>query len=834
MPADDSSEELKAKSHEPEAASASIAPREITAEMEKSYLEYAMSVIVSRALPDARDGMKPVHRRIVFAMKDCGWRAGHAFVKSAKVVGEVIGNFHPHGDSAVYDSMVRLAQPWSLRYRLVQGQGNFGSLDGDSPAAMRYTEARLEKISDELVGDIEKETVDWQDNYDATRKEPKVLPVSFPQLLANGVTGIAVGMATNIPPHNLEELIDGCLLLLEKEKEATEEELFEIVKGPDFPAPANAPIHGRGGILEAYRTGRGKIVQRAEAEVDENQIVIKSLPYAVNKAVVVEKIAALYGEKKLEGIRDLRDESSREEAVRIVIELKKEAVAQQLLNKLFQLTDLQKAFHCNFIALTEEGKQPRLLSLRELLEEFLAHRREVVTRRTKFELAQAEARAHILEGLKIALENIDAVIETIKKSKTKEDAGKNLREKFELTEKQATAILEIRLQTLAAMETQKILEELAEKLAFIEECRALLADEKKMTERIAAELKEVREKFGDARQTKLLTSEAESFSDEDLVPNEPTLFLLSKEGYAKRLAPETFRAQGRGGRGIRGAGTKEEDAIAHLLFAETHDFLLFFTSRGRVFRKRVFEIPLASRQAKGAFISNFLSLSPEEKVTAVFRRGKEEKEGGQFFFATEKGVIKRVEAAAFANIRQNGLIAIKLRENDSLGWVRWTSGEDEIFLVTQKGQSIRFPEGEVRSMGRVASGVRGIRLKGDDRVVEMAALRPEEVESAVLLTISELGLGKASPVGDYRRQGRGGSGILTARLSPKTGALAGARVVASKEGDLLLVSEKGTVIRTPVAKIPDLGRSTQGVRVMRLESGDRVAGVTLLAEPEEE
>lgn len=812
-----------------------ILPREIGVEMEKSYLEYAMSVIVARALPDVRDGLKPVHRRIIFAAHGKGWRSSHAFVKSAKIVGEVIGNFHPHGDTAIYESMVRLAQDWSLRYPLVDGQGNFGSVDGDSAAAMRYTEARLTKLTDELLRDIEKDTVDWRDTFDASRKEPTVLPTKVPNLLINGVTGIAVGMATNIPPHNLGEVLDGCLHVLDN-PECEVKDLFEFVKGPDFPTASE--IHGIRGVHEAYLTGRGKVVQRAVAEIIElkggrHDIIVTEIPYMVNKATLVEKVADLVISKRVEGIRNIRDESSRE-GMRVVIELKRDAYPQKILNQLFKFTDLQKAFHCNMIALVDDGLQPKLLNLKEMIEHFIEHRKVVTVRRVKWELAQAEARAHILEGLKIALDNIDAVIETIKKSKTKEEAGENLMKKFKLSKLQAGAILEIRLSTLAAMETQKILDELAEKMKLVIELKAILADPEKVKEIVREEFEEIKDKFGDKRRTKIFQGELGEMTAEDTIANEPMIVTISQENYIKRMPPTTFRAQGRGGKGIKGAATKDEDQIVKVIVTNTHDWVYFFTDRGRVFRQRVFDIPQASRIAKGTAIVNLLNLAPDEKVTATFRREKNLGDKGFFFMATENGVVKKTAVSNFVNIRQSGLIALKIREGDRLGWVRWTSGDDNIFLVSRKGQSVRFKEGDVRSMGRTAAGVRGIRLKGDDKVVECAALKAEEVESAFLLTISENGYGKCTVVRDYRVQNRGGSGIKTANVTEKTGEIVGARILVNKEGDLLMISAKGTVIRSEVTCVPDLGRSTQGVRMMRLNKGDKVASMTVVEGAEEE
>ncbi|MCX6807312.1 MAG: DNA gyrase subunit A [Patescibacteria group bacterium] len=819
----------------PDISASGILPREISNEMEKSYLDYAMSVIVARALPDVRDGLKPVHRRIVYAMKDLGLSKSAKFRKSALVVGEVLGKYHPHGDKAVYDSMVRLAQNWSLRYTLVDGQGNFGSVDGDGPAAMRYTEARLERIADELVADIDKNTVEWTDNYDATKKEPRVLPTKIPQLLINGVTGIAVGMATNIPPHNLGEVIDGCINVLDN-PDCEIDELMRFIKGQDF--PTGAEIHGISGIRDAYTTGRGRVLQRAVTQMEEVKggrfdIIVTEIPYMVNKSVLVEKIAELTINKEIDGIKNIRDESNRE-GMRVVIELKKDAYPQKILNQLYKHTDLQKAFHCNMIALIDNGLQPKLLNLKELIEYFLLHRKDVTIKRIQWELDQAKARVHILEGLKIALDHIDEVIETIKASKTKEDAATNLIKKFNLTEIQAQAILEIRLQTLAAMETQKITDELAEKLKFIAECQATLADEKKIVSVVRNELAEIKTKYNDERRTKIFANELGEMCAEDTIVNEPVIVTISRENYIKRMPPTTFKVQGRGGKGIKGAGTKDEDLIVKVIVTNTHDWIYFFTDRGRVFRQKVYDLPIASRIAKGTAIVNLLNLAPEEKVTAIFCRDKTADSKGYFFMATEHGVVKKTALADFANIRQNGLIALKIKEGDRLGWVRWTSGNDEIFLISQNGQSIRFPEVNVRFMGRTAAGVHGIRLKGNDKVIECAALSQESINQAFLLTISSLGYGKCTTVADYRIQGRGGSGIKTANVTEKTGLIVGARILTDKAGDLLMISAHGICIRTTISSVPDLGRSTQGVRMMRMNKEDAVASMTVLDDAEVE
>jgi len=805
-----------------------IKSREITEEIQQSYLDYAMSVIVSRALPDVRDGMKPVHRRILYSMWSSGLRASAKFRKSATVVGEVLGKYHPHGDVAVYDSMVRMAQDFSLRYPLVRGQGNFGSMDGDSPAAYRYTEAKLSAIAEEMLFDIEKDTVDFVPNYDGQHKEPTVLPANLPQLLLNGSMGIAVGMATNIPPHNLTEVIDGVNHLIDN-PQASIDELAEFIKGPDF--PTGGIIYNKKDILEAYKTGRGKILTRARAEIVETkagafQIIVSEMTYATNKATMIERMADLVHEGKIMGIKDIRDESSKD-GVRLVIDLKKDAYPQKVLNKLYSLTDLQKNFGVNMLALVN-GIEPEVLNLKSILEEYVAHRKIVITRRTKFDLEKAKDRAHILEGLKIALDNIDAVIETIRKSATKEIAHGNLMKKFKLSDRQSTAILEMRLQTLAGLERQKIEDELAEKLKLIAELEAILKSEKKILNIVKDELNRVKEKYGDERKTKIVKGGVAEFRQEDLVPNEEAIITISKEGYVKRMDPASYKVQRRGGKGVIGATTREGDEIEEMLGVMTHDNLLFFTNTGKVFQTKAYEIPASTRVAKGQSIVNFLSLSSEEKITALVASGKDDAYK-YMFMSTENGTVKKTTMDEFENVRRSGLIAIKLDKGDTLSWAEATSGSDEVVITTQKGQAIRFKESDVRSMGRAAAGVRGIKLKTDDKVVGMDVVFKGQ-KGNQLLVISENGYGKRSDLKSYKVQKRGGSGIKTASVTAKTGKLIGAKVVNLDdiEQDLIMTSEQGQIIRIELKTVSALGRATQGVRVMRPQSGDKVSAITVL------
>jgi len=804
-----------------------ISDKPITQEMENSYLEYAMSVIVSRALPDVRDGLKPVHRRILYAMNEIGLKSTGSYRKSAAVVGEVLAKYHPHGDAAVYDTMVRMAQDFSMRYMLVKGQGNFGSIDGDNAAAMRYTEAKMEKITDEMLSDIDKETVEWHPNYDGRFQEPSVLPSKIPQLLLNGSTGIAVGMATSIPPHNLGELIDG-LMHLSEHPDATIEDLMQFIKGPDF--PTGGLIYNNEDIKTAYATGRGGMVCRAKAEIIEKKggrmaIVVTEIPYQINKATLVTKIAELVRDKKIVGISDLRDESNRD-GIRIMIELKKDAYPNKILNQLFKLTTMQTSFNMNMIALVDE-LQPHLLDLKKVLECFIKHRKEVITRRTEFELKVAKARAHILEGLKIALDNIDKVIETIKKSPTKEEAQENLIKKFKLSEEQSKAILEMRLQTLAGLERQKIEDEYKEKLALIEELEGILKDPKKVLKIMQKELAEVKEKYADERRTEIIPHALGNISQKDTIPNEPMIVVFSQANYIKRIPPSSFKAQHRGGKGIIGGTTKEEDEIKLIAHANNHDELLYFTNKGRVFKLPVYEIPQGSRQAKGQAIVNILQLQDNETVTAILNIG-ENYSGQYLFMATSRGTVKKTPIEDFKNVRKSGLTAIKLRPNDSLEWVKQTSGNNEITIVTREGKSIRFNEEDVHPLGRASIGVRGIKLKEGDKAVEMEVVtNPEKAE---LLVVMENGLGKMTKITDYRFQTRGGTGVKTANITEKTGKVIGAKILDdTTNADLILMSKSGQVIRLHTKNIPVQGRATQGVYLMRMNPNDKVASLSLLA-----
>jgi DNA gyrase subunit A len=814
----------------PEAAAANVVPRSITEEVQESYLDYAMSVIVGRALPDARDGLKPVHRRVLYAMWNIGLRPTAKFKKSAFVVGEVMAKYHPHGDSAIYDTLVRMAQDFAMRHMLVTGQGNFGSMDGDAAAAMRYTECKLAPIAEPMLTDIDKETVPFVPNYDGSTKEPGVLPCKLPNLLLNGSVGIAVGMATNIPPHNLGELCDAVTHLLEN-PEATVEDLMQFVKGPDF--PTGGIIYNKKDILQAYATGRGGIVMRAKTEIVEEKngmfrIIVTEVPYQVNKSTLIEKIADLVQEKKIEGIKDLRDESSKD-GVRVVIELKKDAYPKKVLNKLFHMTQLEDTFHVNMLALVD-GVQPRVLTLKSVLEQFVGHRKEVIRKRTEFDLAKARARAHILEGLKIALDNLDAVIKVIRTSYDRDEAKANLMSKFKLSELQANAILDMRLSQLANLERQKVEDELKAIMALIGELEGILKSPRKVLDIIAKETSELKEKFFNERRTQIVAHGLKEFSAEDLIPNEPTVVLITADGYIKRLPPDTFRTQGRGGKGVSGLKTKEEDVVEHVFSTNTHADLLFFTSRGRAFQLKAYDVPPASRAAKGQALVNFLQLGQGEKVQTVLS-SDDLSEYKYLFMTTRGGVVKKTELADFANVRRNGLIAITLGTEDALIWVRPTTGKDDISLVTAEGQSIRFSEEDVRAMGRQAAGVMGIRLKGKDTVVGMDVVDPAAKKGALeLLVVTDHGYGKRTKLDEYKVQGRGGSGIITANVTDKTGEVTMAVVVHAKdERDLLAVSTNGQVIRLPISEVSVLGRDTQGVRIMRFkEAGDSIASVTLV------
>jgi DNA gyrase subunit A len=814
-----------------ETAYGMVEPHSIVREMEKSYLDYAMTVIVARALPDVRDGLKPVHRRILYAMWNLGLRANAKFRKSATVVGEVLGKYHPHGDVAVYDSMVRMAQDFSMRYQLIKGQGNFGSMDGDGAAAMRYTEAKLAKIAEEILFDIDKDTVDFVPNYDGSQKEPRVLPAKLPNLLMNGAMGIAVGMATNIPPHNLGELIDGITHLIDN-PDATVEDLMAFIKGPDF--PTGGIIYNRRDILQAYATGKGGIVTRGRAEIVETKggnfrIVITEIPFQLNKATLVEKIADLVKDKKIEGIKDLRDESDKD-GVRVVIELKKDAYPKKILNNLYKMTQLQETFHVNMLALVD-GIQPKVLNLKMILEEYIKHREVVIRRRTEFELRRAKDRAHILEGLMIALAKIDEVIATIKKSKDREEAKVNLIKKFKLTERQAIAILEMKLATLANLERLKIETELKDKKKLIKELEELLKSKNKIRGVIKDGLKELNENYRDERRTAIVVGDIKEFKMEDLVPDEETMVMMTRDGYIKRLPPDTFKAQARGGKGVIGLTTKEEDMVEFMFTTNTHSDLLFFTTKGRAFQLKAYEIPQSARTAKGQAIVNFLQLEGSESVTSILPLNKITS-SKYLFFATEKGLVKKVELSAFANVRRSGLIAIKINADDRLIWAKPTGGKDEIQLITAKGQSIRFKETDVRDMGRGAAGVRGIRLKKDDLVVGMGVIKndKEKLKKSMALVVMENGFGKVSPLDLFKIQGRGGSGIRTAKVTAKTGDIVNAFIVDKEkmsDKDMIIIAASGQVIRLPFKSVPKLGRDTQGVRLMRFkEKGDKVASTT--------
>jgi DNA gyrase subunit A len=794
-------------------------------EMEKSYLEYAMSVIVSRALPDVRDGLKPVHRRILYAMHTIGVRSNTKYRKSATVVGEVIGKYHPHGDSAIYESMVRMAQDFSLRYPMVDGQGNFGSVDGDSAAAMRYTEARMTKIAEEMLADIDKDTVDFMPNYDGSQREPRVLPAKIPNLLLNGVQGIAVGMATNIPTHNLREMVDAIVAIIDN-PDVTIDELMKIVKGPDF--PTGATIFDDGGITSAYATGRGGITMRAVAEIVEYKkgrqaIIVTEIPYQVVKSNLIEKIAELHQSKKVVGISDLRDESSDRGGMRIVIELKKDAYPQKILNQLYKHTPLQTAFHVNMLALVD-GIQPRVLNLEMVLRYYLDHRRVVVRRRTEFDLRKAEARAHILEGLLKALDEIDAVISTIRESETQDEARQNLIKRFNLTEIQANAILAMQLRTLAGLERKKIQDEYNELQKTIAKLKEILSSDANILKVIREELLEVREKYGDDRRTQIERKAVGNFSEEDLVPNEDVIITVTHGGYIKRMPADTYKSQGRGGKGIMGMATKEEDVVEHVIKTKNHDWLLFFTSQGRAFRVKVYEIPAASRTAKGVSIVNILNLAPEEKVTSTVSLTKEEKEQ-YLFMATRQGTIKKTKIADFANIRSTGIIAIKLDREDELIWVKKCSDGDDIILSTAKAQALRFGQEAARPMGRATRGVRGVRLRADDRVVGVDVVGKEE---GLMLVTCANGYGKLTKTNQFTKHARGGVGIKAGVVTAKTGEVIDARVIVSRDDELLLISKQGQVIRLRLKDISVIGRATQGVRIMKLKDGDSVASLALM------
>ena len=792
-------------------------------EMRKSYLDYAMSVIVGRALPDARDGLKPVHRRILFAMHDMGLESSKSYKKSARVVGDVIGKYHPHGDSAVYDAIVRMAQDFSMRNPLVDGQGNFGSMDGDPPAAMRYTEVRMTKIAGELLADIEKETVDFSTTYDGTLEEPTVLPARVPNLLLNGSSGIAVGMATNIPPHNLVELCDGLIALIHN-SEMTIDELMQIIPGPDF--PTGAFIYGREGIDSAYRTGRGILKMRAKAFIEKKQkgdkesIVISEIPFQVNKARLIEKIAELVQEKKIEGIADIRDESDRE-GVRVVIDLKKDEISRVILNNLYKHTQMESAFGIIFLAIVDS--KPMVLTLKEMLEHFVAFRKEVITKRTVFDLRKAEARAHILEGLKIALDHIDEIVQLIRNSASPAEAKANLLSRFGLTDIQAQAILEMRLQRLTGLERDKINDEYLDIIKLIERLRQILDNERLVQELIVEELQEIKEKYGNKRRTEIVPTSKE-ISIEDMIIEEQMVVTVSNSGYIKRNPVSLYRTQLRGGKGVTGMITKEEDIVENVFVASTHDYILVFTDKGKVYWIKTYEIPQASRAARGKAIVNLLNLASGENIAAVLPVSNFEG-GGFIVMATRNGTIKKTELSAYSNPRANGIIAITIDEGDRLIAVNVTDGNREIFLGSKMGMAIRFKEENVRSMGRTATGVRGIALEKDDEVVAMEVLRGD----ATMLSITERGYGKRSNIAEYRRQSRGGKGIITIKTDERNGNVVGIKQVM-EEDNIMIITSKGKLIRIDMKNISIIGRNTKGVRLINVEEGERVVGVTKVAE----
>ncbi|MFS0784104.1 DNA gyrase subunit A [Bacillus sp. 1P06AnD] len=800
----------------------------ISNEMRTSFLDYAMSVIVSRALPDVRDGLKPVHRRILYAMNDLGITADKPFKKSARITGEVIGKYHPHGDSAVYFTMVRMAQPFNYRYMLVEGHGNFGSVDGDQAAAMRYTEARMSKISMELIRDINKDTIDYTDNYDGAEKEPVVLPARFPNLLVNGSAGIAVGMATNIPPHQLGEVIDGVLAITHN-PDITIDELMEYIPGPDFPTAGL--ILGRSGIRKAYQTGRGSITLRARVEIEEKSngkqtIIVSEIPYQVNKAKLIEKIAELARDKKIDGITDLRDESDRR-GMRIVMEIRRDANANVILNNLYKHTALQTSFGINLLALVDG--QPKVLNLKQCLTHYLDHQMVVIRRRTEFELRKAEARAHILEGLRIALDHLDAVIALIRGSETTDIAREGLMSNFSLSEKQAQAILDMRLQRLTGLEREKIENEYQALQELISELKAILADEQKVLQIIREELTEIKERFNDARRTEIVLKGLESIEDEDLIPVENIVVTLTHKGYIKRLPISTYKSQKRGGKGVQGMGTHEDDFVEHLLTTSTHDTILFFTNKGKVYRSKGYEIPEYGRTAKGLPIINLLEIDKGEWVNAIIPVS-EFKEDNYLFFTTKHGISKRSPLASFANIRNNGLIALGLKEEDELISVRLTDGDRDIIIGTKDGMMIRFPEKDVRTMGRTATGVKGISLRSGDEVIGMELLN----EGEEILIVTHNGYGKRTNEEEYRIQSRGGKGIKTCNITDKTGHLVAIKTVTGEE-DLMIISAAGVIIRMTVRDISQTGRNTQGVKLIRLgEEDNEYVSTVAIVEPEEE
>ncbi|HEP1361924.1 DNA gyrase subunit A [Streptococcus pyogenes] len=798
----------------------------LTSEMKTSFIDYAMSVIVARALPDVRDGLKPVHRRILYGMNELGVTPDKPHKKSARITGDVMGKYHPHGDSSIYEAMVRMAQWWSYRHMLVDGHGNFGSMDGDGAAAQRYTEARMSKIALELLRDINKNTVNFQDNYDGSEREPVVLPARFPNLLVNGATGIAVGMATNIPPHNLAESIDAVKMVMEH-PDCTTRELMEVIPGPDF--PTGALVMGRSGIHRAYDTGKGSIVLRSRTEIETTQtgrerIVVTEFPYGVNKTKVHEHIVRLAQEKRLEGITAVRDESSRE-GVRFVIEIRREASATVILNNLFKLTSLQTNFSFNMLAI--ENGVPKILSLRQIIDNYISHQKEVIIRRTQFDKDKAEARAHILEGLLIALDHLDEVIAIIRNSETDVIAQTELMSRFDLSERQSQAILDMRLRRLTGLERDKIQSEYDDLLALIADLSDILAKPERIITIIKEEMDEIKRKYANPRRTELMVGEVLSLEDEDLIEEEDVLITLSNKGYIKRLAQDEFRAQKRGGRGVQGTGVNNDDFVRELVSTSTHDTLLFFTNFGRVYRLKAYEIPEYGRTAKGLPIVNLLKLEDGETIQTIINARKEETAGKSFFFTTKQGIVKRTEVSEFNNIRQNGLRALKLKEGDQLINVLLTSGQDDIIIGTHSGYSVRFNEASIRNMGRSATGVRGVKLREDDRVVGASRIQ----DNQEVLVITENGFGKRTSATDYPTKGRGGKGIKTANITPKNGQLAGLVTVDGTE-DIMVITNKGVIIRTNVANISQTGRATLGVRIMKLDADAKIVTFTLV-QPED-
>ncbi len=804
-----------------------IERRDVESTMESYFLRYSMSVIIDRALPDVRDGLKPVNRRILYAMNKNGWKAPHATVKSARIVGEVMGKYHPHGDSSIYDAMVNLAQPWKMRYTLVEGQGNFGSMDGDDPAASRYTEARMDKIGAELLTDIEKETVDFRDNFDGSEQEPVVLPSAVPNILLNGQMGIAVGMATNIPPHNLSEVIDATVAQID-DSEISLDGLMQHVKGPDF--PTGAEVYGGAPMRQAYATGKGSVVIRAVTNIEEKKngryaIVITEVPYGMSKEGFIEKVRELVLNKKLDHIADARDESARGK-IRVVVELKKDAFPKKILNQLYKMTGLQTTFHYNMLALVD-GVQPRILGLKEILAEFIKHRQKVVRRRTEFELRKAKERAHILEGLKIALDNIDEVIKTIRESY--DDADKRLMERFGLSEIQAVAILAMQLRRLQGLERDKIEAELKELHDLIKKLEAILASEAEVLRVVKEELLAMKEKYGDERKSKIFNHEVGKFSEEELIPDEESVILLTAQNYLKRVLQGDFKRQNRGGKGRRGMTTKDEDVISQIVTANSHDYLLFFTNQGRIFRLKAYEVPQASMIAKGTAAVNLLNMHPDEKVTTIIKQGGDP--SGYLFMATKKGTIKKTAVKEFLNLRANGMIAIKLEAGDELMWIQETTGSNDVVMSTSAGQAMRFNEKDVRAMGRSAKGVRGIRLRPKDEIVGMDVIRDEGQK---LLVMSANGYGKATLAKNFPSHKRGGVGIRVAGVTEKTGPIVAVHTLDPLAKEVIMMSTKGQAIRVAVKEIPTLGRAAQGVRIMKLNDGDAVASLGIVLPDDEE